>query len=60
MIDPTVAVLPVGIWLTLRVASHFGGGTDLDYRRREVHAAYTVSQQPSRAPSTSERVPVEV
>ncbi|MET9491784.1 hypothetical protein [Nocardia sp. NPDC006630] len=59
MIDPTVAVLPVGIWLTLRVASHFGGGTDLDYRRREVHAAYTVGQS-TPAPVRSESVPVEV
>lgn len=47
MIDPASAVLPVGIWLTLRVAARLGGGTDLDYRRREVHAAYTVSHQSS-------------
>ncbi|WP_330184663.1 hypothetical protein OHB26_14345 [Nocardia sp. NBC_01503] len=41
MIDPASAVLPVGIWLTLRIASRLGGGTDLDYRRREERAAFT-------------------
>ncbi len=46
MIDPATAVLPVGIWLTLRLASHLGGGTDLDYRRRETRAAYTRTHQP--------------
>ncbi|MRH87116.1 hypothetical protein GFY24_06495 [Nocardia sp. SYP-A9097] len=43
MIDPASAVLPVGIWLTLRIASRLGGGTDLDYRRRETCAAYAHS-----------------
>lgn len=46
VIDPATAVLPVGIWLTLRVAAHLGGGTDLDYRGREQRAAYTLTHQP--------------
>ncbi|WP_433576525.1 hypothetical protein [Nocardia brasiliensis] len=39
MTDPSLAVLPVALWLALYAATKLSGGTDLDYRRRELRFA---------------------